>query len=70
MYQARISAFFDKVVKQRSFKKGDLVLTVRKPMKTTFKSTRKFEAKWEGPYMVDTIYTNGAYHLRNVDGVR
>lgn len=42
LYQARISASFDKVVWQRSFKKGDLVLVVKKPMKTTFKSTRKF----------------------------
>ena len=70
LYQARISASFDKVVRQRSLKKGDLVLVVRKPMKTTFKSTGKFKAKWEGPYVVDTVNTNGAYHLRDVDGVR
>ena len=39
-------------------------------MKTTFKSTRKFETKWEGPYVVDTVYTNGAYHLTDVNRVR
>ena len=39
-------------------------------MKTTFKSTAKFKAKWKGPYVVDTVYTNDAYHLRYVDGVR
>ena len=38
LYQVRISASFDKVVRQRPFKKGDLVLTVKKPMKTTLKS--------------------------------
>ena len=70
LYQAKISASFDKVVRQRSFKKGELVLTVKKPMKTTFKSTGKFETKSKGPYMVDTIHTNDAYHLRDVNGVK
>lgn len=68
LYQARMSASFDKIIKQRSFKKGGLVFIVRKPMKITFKSTGKFESKWEGPHVVDTVYTNGAYHLMDVSG--
>lgn len=52
------------------FKRGDLVLIVRKPMKITFKSTIIFETKWEGPYVVDTVYMNDAYHLRDVNGTK
>jgi len=41
-YQARISKAFNKKVKERIFQKGDLVLTVRRPMIITHKSKGKF----------------------------
>ena len=37
LYQARITRAFNKRVKERTFKKGDLVLTVRRPMVMTLK---------------------------------
>ena len=42
LYQARITRAFNKKVKVRTFKKGDLVLTVRRPMVMTYKTKGKF----------------------------
>jgi len=48
LYQARIIRAFNKKVKERNFKKDDLVLAVRKPMVMTHKTKGKFQPKWEG----------------------
>jgi len=47
LYQAQITRAFNKKVKERSFKKGDLVLTVRRPMVMTHKTKGKFQPKWK-----------------------
>jgi len=65
LYQAQISRAFNKKVKERIFKKGDLVLAVRKPMVMTHKIKRKFQPKWEGPFIVESVYSNGAYCLNS-----
>ncbi|XXG41995.1 hypothetical protein AAC387_Pa01g2354 [Persea americana] len=49
LYQARMAGSFDKRVRQRAHKKGDLVLAVKRPMVFAHKSKGKFEPKWEGP---------------------
>lgn len=36
----------------------------------THKSKRKFELKWEGSYVIDKVYSNGAYALLNMEGDR
>ena len=68
LYQARISEAFNKKVKQRVFQKGDLVLAVRWPMIMTHKTKGKFQPKWDGPFVIETVYSNGAYRLINPDG--
>jgi len=68
LYQARITGAFNKKVKERTFKKGDLVLTVRRPMVMTHKTKRKFQPKWEGPFVVESVYLNGAYRIITPDG--
>jgi len=45
LYQARISKAFNKKVKERTLKKGDLVLTIRRPMVMTHKTKGKFQPK-------------------------
>jgi len=70
LYQARISKAFNKKVRERIFKQGDLVLTVRRPMIMTHKTKGKFNPKWEGPYVVETVYSNGAYRLIDQSGNR
>ncbi|KAG9444536.1 hypothetical protein H6P81_015876 [Aristolochia fimbriata] len=67
-YQSRMTRAFNKKVRLRSFQKGDLVLTVRRPMLFTSKTGGKFAPKWEGPYVVQEAYTNGAYKLVTANG--
>jgi len=67
LYQARIFRAFNKKVKEQIFKKGDLVLAARRPMVMTHK-TKKFQPKWEGPFVVESVYSNGAYRLINLEG--
>ena len=32
------------------------------------KTKDKFQPKWEGPFVIETVYSNGAYHLMTSDG--
>ncbi|KAI3465911.1 hypothetical protein Pfo_022574 [Paulownia fortunei] len=68
-YQARLSRAFNKKVRSRSFQVGDLVLAVRRPIITTHRTGNKFTSKWDGPYVVKEVYTNGAYKLVAEDGL-
>ncbi|KAG9446503.1 hypothetical protein H6P81_012631 [Aristolochia fimbriata] len=67
-YQSRMTRAFNKKVRLRSFQKGDLVLAVRRSMLFTSKIGGKFAPKWEGPYVVQEAYTNGAYKLVTTNG--
>ena len=69
-YQARLLSAFNKIVKPRSFQVGNLVIAVRRPIITTHRTGNKFTSKWDGPYVVQEVYTNGAYKLIDNDGVR
>ncbi|CAL9004724.1 unnamed protein product [Prunus brigantina] len=62
-YQARLSNAFNKKVRPRSFQVGDLVLALRRPIITTHKTGSKFTSKWDGPYVVQEVYTSGAYKI-------
>ena len=68
VYQAQVAGAFNKRVKFRSFGIGDLVLTIRRPIVINRKSRGKFEAKWEGPYVVTKVFPKGAYELSNAEG--
>ena len=70
LHQAQISRAFNKKVKERTFKKGDLVLAVRRPMVMTYKTKGKFQGKWEGPFVVESVYSNGAYRLITQTAIR
>ena len=66
-YQERISRYFNRKVKSRSFKVGDLVL--RKVTLTTRDFTkRKLTPNWEGPYKVISCQKLGAYYLEDREG--
>ncbi|KAA0059653.1 uncharacterized protein E5676_scaffold886G00800 [Cucumis melo var. makuwa] len=69
-YQARMSKAFDKQVRPRSFQVGDLVLVVRRPIIMTRHTGNKFTPKWDGPYIVKAVFTNGAYKIIDQDGLR
>jgi hypothetical protein len=67
-YQARMTRVFDKRLKRRSFKERDLVLAVVRPMNITHHMQVKFELKWEGPFVLNDVYSNGAYQIILTDG--
>ncbi|KAA0031666.1 uncharacterized protein E6C27_scaffold139G004460 [Cucumis melo var. makuwa] len=69
-YQARMSKAFDKHVKPRSFLVGELVLAIRRPIITTRHTGNKFTSKWDGPYIVKEVYTNGAYKIVDRDKLK
>uniref|UniRef100_A0A803MBC6 RNase H type-1 domain-containing protein n=1 Tax=Chenopodium quinoa TaxID=63459 RepID=A0A803MBC6_CHEQI len=49
---------------------GDMVLAVRRPIITSRKIGNKFTSKWDGPYVVREVYTNGAYKIVDAEGLR
>jgi len=57
LYQARVPRAFNKKVWEWIFKKGDLVLVVRRPMVTTQKTKENFQPKWVGPFVVELVYS-------------
>ena len=62
-YQTQLTKAFNKKVKPRSFQVGDLVFAVRKPINMKNHMGNKFLSKWEGLYVVQEVYTNGAYKI-------
>ena len=69
-YQVCISRTFNKKVRPQSFQVGHLVLPIQRPIIVTHRTKNKFVSKWDGPYVVQEAYTNGAYKLVAEDGVR
>ncbi|XP_069144102.1 uncharacterized protein [Solanum lycopersicum] len=69
-YQACLSRAFNQKVRLRCFQVGDQVLAIRRPIITSHKSGGKFTSKWDGSYVVQESYSNGAYKLVDVDGLR
>ena len=66
-YQQRASAHYNRKARPRSFKNGTLVL--RKVFENTAEiGAGKFQANWEGPYVVSKTSESGAYHLQKLNG--
>jgi len=63
LYRQNMVRAYNKLVKRRVFKKGELVLVLRRPIVVTHKTKGKFEPKWEGPYIIEQAYDGGAYQL-------
>jgi hypothetical protein len=58
---------FDKKVKIKEFKEGDLVMMFN--VRHHCRVYKKLLPKWFGPYVIKKVYTdNGSYELENVDG--
>lgn len=63
LYQVQIFKVLNKKLKQRTFKKGDFVLSIKRPIITTQKVKGKFHPKWKGPFVIIMIYSNSAYRF-------
>ncbi|GKV42163.1 hypothetical protein SLEP1_g49600 [Rubroshorea leprosula] len=69
VYKQKIANFYNKRVRPRSFKVGDLLL--RKAGLTGFETRfGKLAPNWEGPYTVAEVPHPGAYILRDTEGKR
>ncbi|GKV34073.1 hypothetical protein SLEP1_g42495 [Rubroshorea leprosula] len=69
VYKQKIANFYNKRVRPRTFKVGDLVL--RKAGLTGFETRfGKLAPNWEGPYTVAEVPHPGAYILRDTEGNR
>ncbi|RVW74679.1 hypothetical protein CK203_052042 [Vitis vinifera] len=65
-YQQRAAAHYNHKARPRSFKSGTLVL--REVFENTAETgVGKFQANWEGPYVVSKTSESGAYHLQKLD---
>jgi len=51
------------------FKKGVLVLAVRRPMVMTHKKKGKFNPKLEGPFAVESVYSSKVFRLTNPNAI-
>ena len=64
-YQRRLRKAFDKKVRARDLKIGDLVLKeIRTPIQET---NGKFKQNWVGPYIIKQIYSRGAVRFMDLD---
>lgn len=61
LHLVSMAGSFDKKVRHKDFKKGDIVLAIRRPMILISKSKGKFKPKWEGLFVIDKVYSNRAY---------
>ena len=43
---------------------------MRRPINIFHKIRNKFTLKWDGPYVEQEVYTNGAYKIVDGDGLR
>ncbi|XP_077222030.1 uncharacterized protein LOC143855863 [Tasmannia lanceolata] len=65
-YQRRVERAFNKKVRVRELKKGDLVLkSFRAPV---YDPRGKFKPKWSGPYIVDEVLPGKAVRLLDENG--
>ena len=64
-YQRRLRKAFDKKVRTRDLKLGDLVLKEFQALVQD--ANRKFKQNWVGPYIIKQIYFGGVVRLMDLD---
>ena len=64
-YQRRLRKAFDKKVRTRDLKLGDLVL--KEIWALVQDVNGKFKQNWAGPYIIEQIYFGGAVRLMDLD---
>jgi hypothetical protein len=57
---------FNKKVKPRNLKEGDLILKELRAL--VFDPRGKFKPNWVGPYVIKTLFSGGAAKLIDMDG--
>ena len=65
-YQKKIARAFNKKVRPRNLKEGDLVLKVLRD--ETFDLRGKMKPRWSGPFVIKKIMSGGATRITYLDG--
>jgi transposase InsO family protein len=66
IYKERIKRWYDKRLKKKEFKEGDKVLLYNSRFKTFGKG--KLQSKWDRPYVVHSVLSNGAVTIMDIKG--
>ncbi|XP_025685127.1 uncharacterized protein [Arachis hypogaea] len=62
LYKEKMKAVYDRNIRGKEFKAGDLVLLYNSRLRLL---PGKLRSKWEGPYQVVKAEPYGVYHLRH-----
>nr|KYP49487.1 hypothetical protein KK1_028768 [Cajanus cajan] len=63
----RIEKKYNKRVKARSFRVGDLVLKVILPMDQKSQHLGKWSYNWEGPFIIEQVYSKNTYMIKEIN---
>ena len=66
LYQKRIARAYNKKIRPRKIKEGDLVLKLTKPVMTNLRG--KLKPNWKDPYLVKKLFSKGASTLSDLEG--
>ncbi|XP_008231232.1 PREDICTED: uncharacterized protein LOC103330426 [Prunus mume] len=66
LYHKTVTQAYNRTVKPRSFKQGDLVLKVVEHVRRQVSGLFKFAPQWEGPFAVKEVYSSGYYRLVSI----
>ena len=64
----RVARSYNKKIRPKKFKEGDLVWKCVLPLKQRHPEWGKWSPTWEGPYVVTEVLKNGAYRYKNLEG--
>ncbi|CAN6706454.1 unnamed protein product [Malus baccata var. baccata] len=63
-----IARAYNKKVKIKSFKEGDLVWKTVFPLGAQLRGFGKWSPTWEGPFMISRVLDKGGYYLADLEG--
>ncbi|CAL2231673.1 unnamed protein product [Prunus armeniaca] len=66
LYHRTVAQAYNRTVKPRAFKQGDLVLKVAEHVRRQVSGPSKFAPQWEGPFAVKEVHSSGYYRLVSV----
>ena len=64
----KVSRFYNKRIKKKKFKEGDMVWKVILPPGTKDRELRKWSPNWEGPFKIYQVLDGNAYWLASLYG--
>ncbi|CAN6687494.1 unnamed protein product [Malus baccata var. baccata] len=63
-----VARAYNKRVKAKSFKEGDLVWKTVLPLGPQLRGFGKWSPTWEGPFIISQVLNKGGYYLADIEG--